>query len=375
MSTFHVEIPPEMLTTSPLFATVVERTETQPLQAFQQQAGVESRLRNREFVPDTPDHEVYSVSQFLEHATIPLIASEATTNHAEPAALVTKSEISGTANNAAIVGVGNIVGFLFKYGNNLLIQHALGVALFGLYSVSLSLVTLLGSIFDLGLDNTVIRYISVYRGKKQKSMMRHLLTFCTGMAAITGTLGAVLVLFFASSLANFVHKPDTIPLLQIMAPVVPLLCMQTVWTSGLQGLKEFKRRVLIQRFVVPLTLFALTAIALFFFRNLTGVAILAFCSTLISTIINLYFLFAAVNRIKGSEDGRYETRSWLSFALPNFLTTIVNTALDSIDTLLLAFFVAANAIGLYAAAIKISNFILIPLATMNIVFTPTIAEL
>src|SRR5205085_5357583 len=97
------------------------------------------------------------------------------------------------------------------------------------------------------------------------------------------------------------------------------------------------------------------------------------------TVINLYFLFRAVARTdkQGAENPArtYEVRTWLGFAIPNFLTQVINTVLDSIDTLLLAFFVPALAIGQYAAAIKISGFILLPMISVNIMFSPTIAEL
>jgi O-antigen/teichoic acid export membrane protein len=237
-------------------------------------------------------------------------------------------------------------------------------------------VTLISSIFDLGLDNAMIRYIAIYRSRKrQTNSIRSLVIFCTSLVGITGILGALLVLVMAPFLAKLVHKPDAAPLLQIMAPLIPLLCMQTVWTGGLQGLKEFKKRVFIQRFLVPLLLLLLMIVALIFFRNTAGVAALALLSAMISALINLNFLFRAVSRISDPGDEKYEVRTWLSFALPNFLTTIVNTMLDSIDTLLLAFFVSNAQIGQYTAAIKISLFILLPLTSLNIVFTPTIAEL
>ena len=291
-------------------------------------------------------------------------------------AQATHSEISGAAGNAAVVGIGNIAGYFFKYANNIVIQRALGVGFFGLYSASLSLVTLISSIFDMGLDNAMIRYIAIYQGRKQRTnSIRSLVIFCTSLVGFTGLLGALLVLVLAPSLARLIHKPEATPVLQILSPLIPLLCMQTVWTGGLQGLKEFKRRVFIQRFLVPLLLLLLMTGALIFWRNITGVAVLALLSTIISTMINLYFLFRAVARISDRGEEKYEVRTWLGFALPNFLTTIVNTMLDSIDTLLLAFFVSNAQIGQYAAAIKISLFISLPLTSLNIVFMPTIADL
>ena len=158
--------------------------------------------------------------------------------------------------------------------------------------------------------------------------------------------------------------------------MIPLLCMQAVWAAGLQGFKEFKSRVLVQRFIVPLIVFLLMSMSLFFFNDITGVAVVTVIGTTMSTMTNLYFLLPAFARTVEPGPGAYEFREWFTFAVPNFLTTIVNVVLDSVDTLLLAFFaVPLVAIGQYSAAIKISGFISMPLTSLNVMFTPTIAEL
>jgi O-antigen/teichoic acid export membrane protein len=92
--------------------------------------------------------------------------------------------------------------------------------------------------------------------------------------------------------------------------------------------------------------------------------------------MSLYFLFRLVSRNARSRSERYEVREWLGFATPNFLTVITDTGMASIDTLLLAFFAISNVgLGQYAAAFKFSNFISIPLISLNTMFAPTISEL
>lgn len=286
-----------------------------------------------------------------------------------------QSEVTGAASNAAFIGLGNISSYIFNYGYNFLLQRGLGTKNYGLYSISLSLVSLIASIFDLGLDNAMIRYIGFYRGKKQTSLVRTLTIFCTAIAGITGMLGALLVLFAAPWLANLQHKPAIASLLQLMAPMIPLMCMQTIWSGGLQGLKEFKRRLLLQRVIIPLPLFLLVAVVLFFFHDVTSAILVMLFSTLVGAIGTLYLLFSSISRTIKPGPESYEVRTWLGFAAPNFLTTITNTVLDSVDTLLLAFFVPALGIGQYTAAIKITGFILMPMNSLNVMFTPTIAEL
>ncbi|HZU69716.1 MAG TPA: oligosaccharide flippase family protein [Ktedonobacteraceae bacterium] len=330
----------------------------------------ETKVEDQTFDADDPDLE--------KLATIPMMVLDGISKQQGTATPVMASEITGAASNASIVGLGNIAGYVFKYANNLLIQRGLHASFFGLYSLSMSVVTLVSSIFDLGMDNAMIRYMAIYRGKKQTHLLRTLTIFCTTLVSITGILGGLLVLFFATPLATLQNKPDIAPFLQYMAPLVPLLCLQTVWLGGLQGLKEFKQRVLIQRFVIPLSTFLLMLIAILFFRNITGIVIVTFLGVLLTDVINLYFLFRAVSRLTKAgmvENETYQAREWMGFAVPNFLTTIISTVLDSVDTLLLAFYVPAAAIGQYAAGLKITGFISMPLSTINVIFTPTIAEL
>jgi O-antigen/teichoic acid export membrane protein len=328
------------------------------------------RPEARDLDMDDPDFE--------ERATIPMMVLKGISKQQGEGTPVMASEITGAASNASIVGLGNIAGYVFKYGNNLLIQRGLHAGFFGLYSLAMSVVSLVASIFDLGMDNAMVRYMAIYRGRKQTHLLRSLTIFCTAMVGVTGILGGLLVLFFAYPLAAWQNKPDIAPFLQFMAPLVPLLCLQTVWLGGLQGLKEFKQRVFIQRFLIPLSTFLLMLIAILFFRNVDGIVIVTFLGVLLTDVVNLYFLFRAVTRISkpGSEEAQqYQIREWLSFATPNFLTTIISTVLDSIDTVLLAFYVSAVPIGQYTAGLKITGFISMPLSSLNVIFSPTIAEL
>ena len=291
-----------------------------------------------------------------------------------------QSEISGAASGAAIVGFGNTGGTILKYISNFIIQRGWGAGIFGLYSLGLSFVTLVSSIFNLGLDDAMLRYIPIYRGKKNPGALRGLVIFCTALAGITGLLGAVLMIIFTPQLVAFRHTPKDTPILhvtfEIMAPMIPLLCMQGIWFGGLQGFKAFKFRVLAQRLIPAVSLILLLLGALIFAHNIKGVIVATVLSTVIGTVLSLYYLLRLVSQVGKQRNENYEVREWLGFATPNFLTTITDTVMESTDTLLLAFFAISRVgLGQYAAAIKWSNFISLPLVSLNTMFAPTIAEL
>src|SRR5262249_32480985 len=161
-------------------------------------------------------------------------------------------------------------------------------------------------------------------------------------------------------------SPEIIPILQMMSPMVPLLCLQLIWMNGLQGFKEFKWRVLVQRILIPALLIVFLLVALIFFHDLNSIVIATLVNAAIGTAFSLYFCFRKVARAGKQQVERYELRNWFNFAAPNFLTSIIDTALQSIDTILLAYFAIPNvARGQYAAAIKISAFVVMPQISFN----------
>jgi O-antigen/teichoic acid export membrane protein len=314
---------------------------------------------------------------FDKHDTLPTMALKGIASQQGEPPPVMQSQISGEASNAALIGAGNIAGNVLKYGNNLLIQRGFGAGPYGLYSLGMSMVTLFVSVFNLGLDDAMVRYVSIYRTKKQADLMRGLSIFCTLFSGLAGILGALLMLFFAPPLATIRRSPAVLPLLLMMAPLIPLMSMQGIWSSGLQGFKAFKSRILLQRLLVPGLLTLLLILVIIFFRgNIIAVVVAGFISTVFSAVLNLGFFSRMVSRFSSQGSRAYELRAWMGFAAPNFLTSVVDMVLEATDTLLLAFLVSsAEDLGRYAAANKISIFIAMPLITLNVTFAPTIAEL
>ncbi|MGZ6301133.1 MAG: MATE family efflux transporter [Ktedonobacteraceae bacterium] len=102
----------------------------------------------------------------------------------------------------------------------------------------------------------------------------------------------------------------------------------------------------------------------------------ALLSIMFCTLVSFYFFFRKLNSISQNSAREYDLREWIGFAAPNFLTSIVETVLDAVDTVLLAVFAISNvAIGQYSAAIRIAIFVSMPLQILNTMFSPTIAEL
>ncbi len=342
-------------------------------------AKIQHRMLHQRWEPETFGFDLEDDPEFEKHTTVQMRVIKGRENRessSPQSSPEVKAEVSGAASGAAIIGTGSIIGNLLKYINNLLIQRGFGAGPYGLYALGMSTVTLAISIFNLGLDDAMVRYVSIYRGRNQTSLLRGLTLFCTALAGVAGILGALLVVFFAPFLVAIRHAPSMLPILLLMAPLVALSSMQNIWTGGMQGFKAFKWRILVQRLVVPGTLTILLIFVLLFSKDLATVVLVTLVSALIGVLFNLFFFFRLMSQTKDTGKEEYQLREWISFALPNFLTSILDTVLEAVDTILLAFLVVSIvAVGQYAAAIRYSTIIALPLQSLNVMFAPTIAEL
>src|SRR5579875_1416557 len=95
---------------------------------------------------------------FANRATIPMMVLEGISRQQGQEAPVMQSEISGAAGGAAIVGVGNIAGNVLKYVGNLVIARSFSPGAYGLFNLSNSFISLIVSLFNLGLDDAMVRY-------------------------------------------------------------------------------------------------------------------------------------------------------------------------------------------------------------------------
>ena len=331
-------------------------------------------------LPELSDDEIVqqtsSDPHFSDYDTIPMMVLKDLTSRQGDVVPVMQTEISGAAGGAAIVGIGNIVGSVLKFGSNYLLQIGFGAALYGLYSIALALVQLIASLCNLGLGDTTVRYTAIYHSKQQLRTLYGLIIFCSGLAGVVGVIGALSLICFAPTLAAAKNEPRLVPLLGLMAPLIPLMSLQVVWFGSLQGLKLFKWRVISERIIMPVVLLVVILVFFTFTPSLFTIAAATMISVGLGTFAGSYWLYRSARLLVRRKRPRFEIREWVVFSIFNFLTSITEVILESIDTLLLVVYAVANSqVGQYNAAVKISDFIAMPLFSLNTMFTPTIAEL
>jgi O-antigen/teichoic acid export membrane protein len=283
--------------------------------------------------------------------------------------------IASTAGSAAIAGAGDLIFAVMRYVTNIVMTNVVSQTIYGTYVTVYTSATIIGTIAELGLSNSMVRFLPTYRAKGEHGLAAGLLRFVVWMTLISGLLCGALFYFSATILAHLVYHQDAyvLPFREI-AVLVPMIALQLVLASGLQALKVIKWKVLVDRLIQPVLSLIFIGVFYLLGLRLEGLILAITCGFLASVIAGQILLHKASKRLIHYDAARFEPRTWLRFALPMSLNSFILNVLNSTDVLFLSAFATAAQVGLYAAADRVSFLISMPSLALRVIFSPLIAE-
>lgn len=107
--------------------------------------------------------------------------------------------------NAIYSGIGFIVPILIALFTTPYIIHELGIELYGIYVICISIIGFM-SFFDLGFGNGIVKFVSQYEAKGDFGRVNKVINTTLVMNIFTGFLGAIFIFFFAEYLAVHLFK-------------------------------------------------------------------------------------------------------------------------------------------------------------------------
>jgi O-antigen/teichoic acid export membrane protein len=283
--------------------------------------------------------------------------------------------ITKTAGNAAIAGAGDLIYAVLRFLINVVMTNIVSVSVYGTYTAVYTAASIVGSVTMLGLDSTMVRFLSAYSTKSERGLAAGLIRFVVWMTLISGLLCGALFFLSATVLAHLVYHKDAYALpLKEVALLIPLLALQGVLCSGLQALNATKWKVYVGRVIQPSLTLVLLGVFYLLGLQLEALILATICGFLASAITGQVLMRKASKWLVYHAVPRLETKIWLRFALPLSLNSLIQNVLNSTDVLFLAAFSTSAQVGLYAVADRLSSLVVMPFYTLNTIFLPQIAE-
>jgi O-antigen/teichoic acid export membrane protein len=287
------------------------------------------------------------------------------------------SDINVLAKGSGVALLGKLASRGLQLVTVAVLARLLGPVAYGLYAISQTVLQVGQQVGTLGLDNGVIRFGGVIRGKGDSGLAPALqqsmfLSLASGLLA-----GAVIFLLAPFVAIRFFHQTELVGVLRVMAIVVALTINLRVISAATRLSRRMQFSVLAEDIAPALVNLVLAGVLVYWLKmSLQGAVIAVSVGYAAGWVMALYFLrllFPVVTQLRPLD--WILAKALLAFSVPTLLAGIFNLLIQSSSILLLGYFRSPAEAGIYQAAAQISTPPAVILMALNAIFVPMIPGL
>ncbi len=278
---------------------------------------------------------------------------------------------------------GSFLTFVFRMGGMfvgylviLYISNNFGAEGMGIYSLTISVITLMAMLSGLGFNMSVLRYVGQFNkeanNKKLKLLYLYVLEITIPLSLIASVSLYMLSEFIATVFFNDIRYRDT---LKIASFIIPFFSLFRLNVEYIRGLKDLKVSELLRSLSIPLV-------------NILFLLIMAYNSsdpdiplysyaiaTFFSLMVSLYYIYKRVAHIQIDSRESFKKRELVNTSIPMLVTMLSTFIMGDVSLWLLQSFTTAKEVGVYNIALKISVLISLVLMVVNTIAAPKFSEL
>lgn len=281
------------------------------------------------------------------------------------------------AQNAGISVFGNSIQKVLRYFSALLLTHILGAGTYGIYILALSIVEI-GKIFSvLGLNYSMIRYISIFAAEKDNEKIKGLIRFVLKSTFYLSILFTFLLFISAEYISvEILSKPELLVPLRILTISLPIIGLTFVIVGSFRGFKKLKYQVYVEGLFIPILRVIFIAICFILGYKLYGILAAVIAAGIFGLVLSVYYLIKLFPMIGSKRwQGKVNMKSVIGYSFPLFLTVFLNIFINRTDIMMLGYFVDSKDVGVYSIAYRISQLVFFISVSFVGIFAPMVSEL
>uniref|UniRef100_A0A7J2TLL2 Flippase n=1 Tax=Archaeoglobus fulgidus TaxID=2234 RepID=A0A7J2TLL2_ARCFL len=268
--------------------------------------------------------------------------------------------------NSSSILVANLAGLVVV----IFLARALKPELFGIYSLSLSLVYLFSTFADLGINNAATRYIAEAVSKDDRILAGSYSSFLLKIKLFLSVFVAAIVFSISNSVSEIFEKPLAIPL-QMLSLFLLFSSLSALLVSMANALNDFRINF------INSTIFGLSKLLLTLSFVIIGLSLFgAILALVISSLISLLFCLLYIRRFDFLFSGKRNFQKSRIFRFIAFTAFLSFTWLifANVDTVMVGYFLSSEDVAYYRAAFSIISAI-IGLISFPAVLLPVFVKL
>lgn len=268
-----------------------------------------------------------------------------------------------------------VAGLVLAFVSHLLLSRAMGASEYGSYVIALGWAMVLVIPARLGLDNSVLRFATIYREEHRLGALRGLILFSlTAIGIASAAIAGALLLARAANIGPL--SAIDFALLFGVAAMIPALAA----LGWLSALIRTAHRILASQFyeqmLRPFLLIAVLVAVLIAGRRLDAATAMLLTSATVAVALAGIAIHArtTLEPMRSVAPVFEERRQWLSVSWVLVLMAIVQELLNQVDLILLGILADATQAAHFAAAWRLASLVPFGLAAIVMVSGPLIAS-
>lgn len=282
-----------------------------------------------------------------------------------PAAL--RSVVRGAGVQALGLGTTRVLGFVTTF----LLTTSLGASLYGIYSFAKTLMSIAGTITNLGTDQSIVRFIPDYDDRTAQNRV-------IGLAMLTSLVGSIAVgttLYFSAPLITrlTLDQPLLVDALRIFGLSLPFTTLCGCIAAAFRGIEMPGYYIIsenVGRQVFRLiTIGTVVAIG----ATLVGVVVAAVAAWALAFVLAVWLLATRTDFRPGFSGSKPSLRTFYNFSVPLTVSDAGRLLQTKVDVLMVGIFLSGSAVGIYNLSSVLTQVLTLPVTGFNTIY-PSIAS-
>jgi O-antigen/teichoic acid export membrane protein len=266
-----------------------------------------------------------------------------------------EKDLTLLARGGGVMVGGGFAEFVFRLGIALVLARALGADGYGVYALVVGVSALTVAVGGFGLDDAMVRYLAIQTNRGDRAAIRGTIQVGVIGALAVGAVAGTGLFFLAPWIAiDLFGEPEMVSLLRIVSAVVPFLLVSNVLLGVTRGFNRMDYATFAENIVQSGVRLALLLILWLIDLNVLT-AVLAFgLADISATLVFIHFTRKLTRHPGPPVPARREYRQILGFALPLWISGLLNRFRGRIETFVLGALAIAADVGVFAVAARVN---------------------
>lgn len=273
-----------------------------------------------------------------------------------------------------IIGLG--LGFLTSY----ILANQYGAAAIGTVAIITSIVSIAVILSTLGLNVSILKFIPERLSLGRKNDCVSIYKKSTNIVLVTSSIIGILLFTFSKEISVKIYDNEELMIwMKIGSLFIIFSALFSINAITLRAFKNIRHFNLLEILKSVFNLSLAILLTLFFFDEKNPIYIY-FSTIFIGFVLSIYWVIREFKKsvccsddLPQEEVVTYSNLFRVSF--PMFLTGAMSMVMAQLDTMMIAFFLNAESVGVYSIVVKLTSLIMFPVGVVNVILAPKITEL